>query len=373
MILSYSSVIATFIQCLLILLLVQLLLNFENKKTAITPQFIYIMGLLFFVRLFLPVEFGISLTIASTKIMPAVFNTLHFQLFTINHFAVTVGELLITIGVLGAGYKFMQFIKKNIILHRYIRSKKEEKQRLKMPNTKNFTFSYVQTAQVNSPAIYGIKNPIIFLPNNMKFSDKEFNYIAFHELTHYQKGDTLLTFLLELLTCFYWWNPLLIVFKKQMDKIIELRVDNELLKVFTPDQCIEYMECLLKVKKEQHKKPKSLLAMPHFFNKNIFELRANKILNFSPIKTTNKFICLVTILLSFGSLFFIIEPKSVDSQTQATTFEIEEKKEENFLIKQADGTFDLYIDNEFTGTINDIDEFPDADKLNIYYPDEVEH
>jgi len=371
MILSYSSIIATFIQCLFILLLVQLLLNFENKKIAITPQFLYIMGLLFFIRLVIPVEFGVSITIPSTEIMPTIFHFLRYQLFTINHLSVTVGKLLIMVILLGAGYKLIRFIRKNIILFRYVRSKNMKEQNWRMPNNKKIHFSYIKTARVNSPAVFGIKNPIIFLPENINFSDKELSYIAFHELTHYQKGDTLFTFLFELLTCFYWWNPLLFLFKKQMNKIIELRVDNELLKRLTPKQCIEYMECLLKVKKEQHKK-QPFLATPHFFNKNNFELRAQKILNFKPIKTTNKFICLITILLSFGSLLFIIEPLSVDSSTQETTFEINEKKEENFLVEQADGSFDLYMDNEFAGTIDDINEFPDADKLTIYQADEID-
>ncbi|WP_181020071.1 M56 family metallopeptidase [Tetragenococcus halophilus] len=198
------------------------------------------MGLLFFIRLVIPVEFGISITIPSTEIMPTIFHFLRYQLFNINHLSITIGKLLVVIVLLGAGHKLFHFIRKNVILLRYIRSKNIKKQNWKMPNHKRINFSYIKTARVNSPAVYGIKNPFILLPKDMSFSDKEFNYITFHELTHYQKGDTLFTFLFELLTCFYWWNPLLFLFKKQMNKIIELRVDNELLKTLNPEQYIEY-------------------------------------------------------------------------------------------------------------------------------------
>lgn len=371
--LSYASILAAFIQCFIILMLMQLLLKFESQKIYISPQFLYGIGLLFFIRLILPVEFGFSLTIPSTNVLPRIKELLKFHLFNINQWNVTLGNFLIVICLLGVGYKLTTFLYKNILLVRYIRSQKISKQTMTLLNNKQTEISFIQSQQVTSPAIYGIKNPVIFLPSDLSFSEKELKYIVLHEMTHYRKKDALVTLAFELLTIFYWWNPLLFVFKKQMNKVMELRVDNELLKQFNSRQCIEYVECLLKVKKEQqNKKRKQFLIAPTFLNKSrsTFELRVKKILNFKPIKATNKIIFLFTLLLSFSSLIFIIEPSSVDPQTKATTFEID-KKDKNFLIKQSDGTFSLYIDNQFKANIDDIDAFPDADKLTIYTPDQI--
>ena len=68
MILSYSSIIASLVQCLLILILVQLLLKYETKKIVITPQFLYVIGILFFIRLIILGEFGLSVKFTSSKL-----------------------------------------------------------------------------------------------------------------------------------------------------------------------------------------------------------------------------------------------------------------------------------------------------------------
>lgn len=372
MILSYSSFIATLIQCLLILLLLQLLLNFEAKRIGITPQFLYITGILFFVRLILPVEFGISITIPSSKVLPIIFDTLNFHLFTINNFTITVGNLLISIFLVGTALKLILFVRKTIVLAYYIRSQNIIQQGVKALNNKEYTVSYIKTSQVSSPSVYGIKSPIIFFPNNMNFTEKEFNYITLHELTHYQKGDTLFLFLFDLLTCFYWWNPLVYIFKKQMNKIIELRVDNELLKVFYPAQCIEYVECLLKVKKIQIQSDKENFLKANLINKNesTFELRSKKILSFNPIKATNRLLLISIMALSLGSMFFILEPYYSDPHLESTTFELNEK-DDAFFIKHKDKTFSLFINGENKGTLNKIDEFPGGDSLPIYNEEET--
>ncbi|MDN6735814.1 MAG: M56 family metallopeptidase, partial [Tetragenococcus koreensis] len=348
------------------------LLKYETKKIVITPQFLYVIGILFFIRLIIPVEFGLSITIPSAKLLPPIYNVLNIQLMTLNTIIITVGKLLISIFLIGAFCKLMLLIKKSILLSHYINSKKVTKKEIINSNDKKVIVRYIKTPKVDSPSIYGIKRPVIFLPNNMAFTDKELQYITLHELTHYYKGDTLLTFLLELITCIYWWNPLLFVFKNQMNKIIELRVDNELLKSFTPTQCIEYVECLLKVKKIQSQTTEKNLAAPSLVNRHqsTFELRSKKILNFKPLRNTNRVLVIVILLLSLGSMFFVIEPYYSNPSVENTTFEVD-KQEEAFFIKHDDHTFSLYINGEDKGQLDNIDEFPGGDKLLIYEEDEV--
>lgn len=372
MILSYSSLIASLIQCFLILVLVQLLLKYETKKIVITPQFLYVIGILFFIRLIIPVEFGLSITIPSTKLLPSIYNVLNFQLITLDTITITVGNLLISIFLIGAFCKLILLIKKGILLSHYINSKKVTKKEITSSNDKTVIVRYIKTPKVDSPSIYGVKRPIIFFPDNMTFTEKELQYITLHELTHYYKGDILLTFLFELITCIYWWNPLLFIFKKQMNKIIELRVDNELLKSFTPTQCIEYVECLLKVKKIQSQTTEKNLSAPSLVNRHqsTFELRSKKILNFKPLRNTNRVLLIVILLLSLGSMFFVIEPYYSNPSIENTTFEVN-KQDEAFFIKHDDHSFSLYINGEDKGQLDNIDEFPGGDKLPIYNENEV--
>ncbi len=67
--LSISSIIAAFLQCGIIVILLQIMLKLEPKKFLISPQLLFNIGLLFFIRMLLPFEFAFSLTFPSLKMM----------------------------------------------------------------------------------------------------------------------------------------------------------------------------------------------------------------------------------------------------------------------------------------------------------------
>lgn len=60
---------------------------------------------------------------------------------------------------------------------------------------------------VESPFIFGIKNPKIYLPIR-DFSMEELEMVLYHELIHYKQGDTFWKPLFGLLGNIYWFNPL---------------------------------------------------------------------------------------------------------------------------------------------------------------------
>lgn len=363
---TYESVITTFIQCSFILVLIQGLLKLNAEENMITPKFLYGMGLLFLVRLIIPVDLGILLTISSRKILPAFFDGLNLSLLSRGNFTLTIGELLLLACLLVSFYQLLVFLRKNILFRRYLKNNDAQQSFVRW-NDQQLSYSVAKTSIVNSPCISGIRNPVILLPEQMSFTAKELDYVILHELMHVKKKDTLLIPAIELFSCFYWWNPLLPLFKKQMLKIIELRVDNELLEHFDYVQRLEYAECLIKVKKEQKKRKKEFLLAPHLVNVNqsVFEQRFQRILGFENRKASNKVLTAGILLLSLFSMLFIIEPFSIDPVTERTTFSIERDKS-NYIIKGSDGVYSLYIHGKFKGTIHDIKNFPDIEKLPIY-------
>jgi beta-lactamase regulating signal transducer with metallopeptidase domain len=67
----------------------------------------------------------------------------------------------------------------------------------------------VQTAQVRSPALYGLFRPRLFLPEGFQFSAPELRYVFLHELSHLKRRDTAVNWVVGLLQTLHWFNPVL--------------------------------------------------------------------------------------------------------------------------------------------------------------------
>ena len=74
-----------------------------------------------------------------------------------------------------------------------------------------------------SPFTAGILSPFIVLPANLS-SEKQ-RLILKHELTHIRRCDTLFLFLRHLVTCIYWFNPLVYLLELQLNKTVEASCD----------------------------------------------------------------------------------------------------------------------------------------------------
>lgn len=366
--LTPSSIIAIFLQTGIVVILLQIMLNLEPKKFLISPQLLFNMGLLFFIRMLAPFELAFSLTLPSSFLLPSIFTFINKVVILIKSIDITILQLIVFFVHLVAIWKLFNFYKSYKILKKHINS--IEAISIELFNNKyvkNVPYRIVESSYVKSPSIYGIFHPVIILPKGSNYDHKEMEYIILHELTHYKKGDVVLKLLLKLFSCLYWWNPIVFLFTKQMDKIFELRVDNEMMKYFTSQECIEYAECLLSVKKKQTFKRKTDNVVLNYFieSKGIFELRMNKILSLNPIRKSSKAITFLILFLSLGSMFFIIEPYSIDSETQNTTFTIE-KDDNTYLVRNPDDTYSLYINNEFHGIIENLESSSIFSKLDIY-------
>lgn len=111
-----------------------------------------------------------------------------------------------------------------------------------------------------SPFIYGYRKPVIVLPKK-KYSAEEYYYILLHEMLHFKKKDFLWKMAVEILIILYWWNPVIRCLRSEIDKLLELRNDEAVLKFITTRERLCYMECLLKTAKSTVPKGDRLYAL----------------------------------------------------------------------------------------------------------------
>lgn len=213
-----------------------------------------------------------------------------------------------------------------------------------------------------TPFIYGIFHPVIVLPDSVH-SKEELFYILSHETAHYYNHHTLYKFLCSLLEVIYFWNPLVKIFVKEINRIIEISVDSKVIAPLEPLGRLDYSKSLTSMARtlaEQKITP----AFTATYNptktddsmlnkssktKSSLSQRIQMIIG-SPdkIKTLAPN-GLVSSLLLIGalmiSLVFVFEPYRVDSQNAISTFTSDDRN--LFYIVNPDGTYDLYLDTNF--------------------------
>ena len=97
-----------------------------------------------------------------------------------------------------------------------------------------------------SPMLMGIAHPVIVLPS-ADYTDVQLEMILRHELTHYRRHDIHYKFLLHILACVYWFNPLVYLMAKYAGLDIEFSCDEDTVKHTDKQFKAEYARTIVKV------------------------------------------------------------------------------------------------------------------------------
>ena len=225
-----------------------------------------------------------------------------------------------------------------------------------------------------SPAITGLHRPILVLPNQ-PFSKEELTYIITHEIKHYTNHDLWLKLILNIVTCFDWYNPLIHVLNRKLILAFELSNDEILVRNYTKEQKLCYAECILKASKlHNHQADKfSTLA---FTNTNDSSLAQRIHFILSDDFKNSLYKKNVTLLLHsfligsilFLSLIFVPEhasiPESIEQSTMAIT-------PDNAYLLESSGEYLLYVDGKYIIKFSDIPE--DFQNLPVKTQEENNH
>lgn len=80
-----------------------------------------------------------------------------------------------------------------------------------------------------SPMLAGLFRPVIVLPT-ADLTPEEFYMMTRHELTHYRRGDILYKWLVQVTLCIHWFNPVVYLMAREIDRCCELSCDETLLR-----------------------------------------------------------------------------------------------------------------------------------------------
>ncbi|MEC0182612.1 M56 family metallopeptidase [Paenibacillus peoriae] len=148
--------------------------------------------------------------------------------------------------------------------------------------------------RISSPLVYGIFFPKIILPKSLDFNNKiQMKHILTHELVHIKRFDNLKKFMLVLVLCFHWFNPVVWVLYVLANRDIELACDEKVLKLLGNDVRSAYALSLINMA-EQRKK---FIPFYNGFSRNAAEERIVSIMKF---KKTSMISMATALILVFG-------------------------------------------------------------------------
>ena len=188
---------------------------------------------------------------------------------------------------------------------------------------------------VASPMLVGYFHPYVVLPR-ADVPEKEFCWIAMHELTHYKRRDILYKWLVQVTVCLHWFNPLVHWMSREIDRACEFACDEAVVGKMGYDHAADYGETLLNAMAAGgiYREPFATVTMSA--NKELLRERLGAIMNCKKRKKAMGMIAAgLTVCVALGAFFIGVYPASAREPDQAR-MPVTDRAEGTFLPEKAE-------------------------------------
>lgn len=361
---SISSFLISLGMVFLLTLVLCFILWSRRSLKVIRLDFIVVLFSMIFFRLLLPIEFPTAITLKSTAILPSIHNLLYATL-SVGPLSISVINLFCFLWTSGTIFGLKKVATQHLTLSRVVNTLNFENLLVERIDTrivhaiKNEHIQIVQSNVVPAIVTVGVINPRIILPDITGLTDTEMNFILAHEIQHIKNKDIFLKYLLEILVTVYWWFPPVYLLRKQLELVLEMRVDSQVTKLFGDESYFDYAYALVSVSKKSLQLKSSRL---NFFRNNvanfipdstnILKKRIDFLLDGFEIRKTNRLILTSLFIVPFFFFGIIFEPYNSQSNKLDDTFNIEDIQT-GYILETEEGRFFYYNDGEIIGEVTD--------------------
>ena len=204
-------------------------------------------------RIFLPLDLNHSIVIRSVRLYPFLQNLMRYVL--IGH--VTIGNSLIVCWIIGACICFALLLRKLLLQRKFrkaVQCQPIDSDLLGLLYEISREMGYCGPVELaistKATTAYqaGFLFPYIVLPHNIdEFSVTDIRNMFRHELCHFLGGDLWLQIGLQIMSCTLWWNPAVILFRRNVEQMLELRCDRRACASLTSEAQVSYLDTLLRL------------------------------------------------------------------------------------------------------------------------------
>ncbi len=159
------------------------------------------------------------------------------------------------------------------------------------------------TDKIDSPCLYGLIKPVIFIPINTaeRISEDEFKYIIIHELSHLKRKDILIKWITIILNIIYWFNPVIRYGFYKMSDDCEVSCDDYALKYLNNNENIDYGNAIIKVLELGHKRNALIATTSMIINKSEIKRRIIMISKYKRV-SMKSIICGVLVIITAAAV-----------------------------------------------------------------------
>ena len=154
-----------------------------------------------------------------------------------------------------------------------------------------------RSAAVGTPMLLGLWRPVLVLPERA-YSEEMLKNIFRHELTHYRRGDLLFKWFAVLVTAVHWFNPVVHIARRELDRACEMSCDERLLRQMDAADKRSYGETLLSL--AANSLPRRLVATSFATEKRNLKERLEQIMTYRKMSRATLALLLAAALLLGG-------------------------------------------------------------------------
>ena len=168
---------------------------------------------------------------------------------------------------------------------------------------------------VRTPMLLGVLHPMIVLPDKA-YSTAMLQGVLGHELTHYRRGDVIFKWFSVLVSVLHWFNPVVHLFRSELDRACELACDERLLRCMDAREKQLYGDMLIALAADR-RLPRSVVATSFAVEKRNLKERLRQIMTYR--KRGRAALCLaLAAMLLLSACGAAVGPRMVEnSQTLA--------------------------------------------------------
>ena len=367
-----------FFLCFIITCLLSCFLHFILYRSISFPQnmmkFLFIGILVILIRMLLPFNFPFTHSIYSYHILPKL---MAFTTEPLANSNLTIQELLVGIWVSISSLLLIRFLLQYRKVHQYLSL-------FYIQNTAEWKWLFnicskyfakpIKIAIVDkkiSPAVIGLFNPTLILPNTKHFTNDVIESICMHEISHFKQQHLWISFLMEIICCIHWWNPVTKYLKRDYMLFLELSNDFTLIRSSPHFDTTRYAELIVKTAKQVTvENPSDFCSSVNFVvkSKPILTTRINYIINYERKKTSNQiirsFLGVLVICIAIVFSFFYVPEVSYRQMPSSTGNDITDITKDNAFILKTETDYQLYVNDKYFATIHSIPK--ELEEIPIY-------
>lgn len=204
-------------------------------------------------QLFLPADGGWQIRVKLPGLLNPVHKFLRMELFSYGTYVFTVWRVLVGIWCAGSTVQLFRLVNGIFKTKRLVTDLPSVEVELsdEIAHMAPVRTRIYRCSGLDVPFSYGVLSRRILVPDR-EYTEQEFAHIVSHESSHLKNRDSMLVLFADFLCVLYWWNPCVYILKRDLERCLELRCDQEVVCGMDNRQRTAYMETLLSVFRNRH-------------------------------------------------------------------------------------------------------------------------